>query len=297
MFKNKFILVINPISGGVDKSEIIAKVTEFAANYSAEIILFQTSGLNDEAELRQLYLMHQPQRILIVGGDGTIKFVAETFIDDDIIFGIIPAGSANGLAVDLGLPETTEENLVVAFGNNFINIDMISINGKKSIHLSDLGLNASLVKNYENSDTRGKWGYALQIITTLVEIGDPFSATIEANNQTINCEAAMIVVANSQKYGTGVVINPQGKMDDGKFEIVILKNFDLVVFTKIVTGNIPIDTDDIQIISTESAVITTQIPVSFQIDGEYIGEETLLNIKILPSQMKITIPKNVNIVD
>jgi YegS/Rv2252/BmrU family lipid kinase len=290
MFKNKFILVINPISGGVDKSEIIAKVTEFATNYSTEIILFQTSGLNDEAQLRRLYFMHQPQRILIVGGDGTIKFVAETFENDDIIFGIIPAGSANGLAVDLGLPENTEENLLVAFGNNFVDIDMISINGKKSIHLSDLGLNASLVKNYENSDTRGKWGYALQIITTLVEIGDPFSATIQANNQIINCEAAMIVVANSQKYGTGVVINPEGKMDDGKFEIVILKNFDLVVFTKIVTGNIPIDTDDIQIISTESAVITTQIPVSFQIDGEYIGEETQLNIKILPSHIKVAIP-------
>lgn len=290
MHQIKYILVVNPISGDVDKSEIIAKITAFANEKCIEIIVFETSQNDDFNSLRDLYKKHNPERILIVGGDGTIKFVAESLEQEDVIFGIIPAGSANGLAVDLGLPSSIEENLEIVFNCYFIDIDMISINGKRSIHLSDLGLNASLVKNYENSDTRGKWGYALQIITTLVEVDDPFSAAIEANGELINCEAAMIVIANSQKYGTGVTINPNGKMDDGKFEIVILKNFDLVVFTKIVTGNMPVNDADVQIISTDSAMITAQKPVSFQIDGEYIGEETFLNIKILPSQMKIAIP-------
>ncbi len=297
MFKNKFILVVNPISGDVDKTEVVDKIIAFAFEKFIEIIMFETTGTNDEEALLNLYAAHLPERILIIGGDGTIKFAAETLEHHDVIFGIIPAGSANGLAVDLGLPPTIEEQLAVAFDHDYMEIDMICINGKKSIHLSDLGLNASLVKNYENSDTRGKLGYALQVITTLVEIGDPFSAKIETNNQIINCEAAMIVIANSQKYGTGVTINPNGKMDDGKSEIVILKNFDLIVFTKIVTGNIPENTDDFQIISTTSAKITTQTPVSFQIDGEYIGEETLLDVKILPSQMKIAVPNKINIIN
>jgi diacylglycerol kinase family enzyme len=51
----------------------------------------------------------------------------------------------------------------------------------------------------------------------------------------------MIVIANSKKYGTGVVINPNGVMNDGKFEIIILKNLDLVVFGKIITGNMPLN--------------------------------------------------------
>ncbi|WP_367221605.1 diacylglycerol kinase family protein, partial [Flavobacterium sp.] len=104
------------------------------------------------------------------------------------------------------------ENLEIAFHNHFMEMDMISINGKKSIHLSDLGLNAELVKNYENGSTRGKLGYALQVITTLTELEEPFSAKIEVNNQTIECIARMIVIANSQKYGTGVTINPEGVM-------------------------------------------------------------------------------------
>ena len=288
--KKKYFLVVNPISGDVDKSEILNKTMAFATEYDVEIIVYETSGDSDETAIRGLYNLHKPERILIAGGDGTIKMVGEALEKQDVIFGILPAGSANGLAVDLNLPSTLEENLEVAFHNHFMEMDMISINGKKSIHLSDLGLNAELVKNYENGSTRGKLGYALQVITTLTELEEPFSAKIEVNNETIECVARMIVIANSQKYGTGVTINPDGVMNDGKFEIVILKNLDLVVFGKIITGNIPVNSEDVEIISSDKAIITTTSPVSFQIDGEYIGEETRLDIKILPSQMKVAIP-------
>lgn len=288
--KKKYILVVNPISGDVDKTEILSKTLAFAEEYNVEIIVYETSGDNDDTAVKTLYNLHKPERILIAGGDGTIKMVGEALEKQDVIFGIIPAGSANGLSVDLNLPSTIEENLSVSFHNHFMEMDMISINGKKSIHLSDLGLNAELVKNYENGSTRGKLGYALQVITTLTELEEPFSAKIEVNSETIECVARMIVIANSQKYGTGVTINPDGVMNDGKFEIVILKNLDLLVFGKIITGNIPVNSEDVEIISTDKATITTALPVSFQIDGEYIGEETLLEIKILPAQMKVAIP-------
>ena len=288
--KKKYFLIVNPISGDMDKSEILLKTLAFAEEYKIEIIVYETSGKNDEKAIKKLYEVHHPERILIAGGDGTIKMVAETLEDQDVIIGILPAGSANGLSVDLNLPSTVEENLAVAFHNHFMEIDMISINGKKSIHLSDLGLNAELVKNYENSSTRGKLGYALQVVTTLSELDEPFSAKIKTKEQTIECTARMIVIANSQKYGTGVTINPEGKMNDGKFEIVILKNLDLLVFGKIITGNIPLNSEDVEIISTENATITTSKPVAFQIDGEYIGEETKLDIKILPAQMKFAVP-------
>lgn len=285
----KYILVINPISGDVDKTEILVKTLAFAEKFKVEIIVYETSSKDDEKAIKRLYNLHKPERILVAGGDGTIKMVGEALANQDVIFGIIPAGSANGLAVALNLPATIEENLSIAFHNHFMEMDMISINGKKSIHLSDLGLNAALVKNYANGSTRGKLGYALQVITTLTELEEPFFAKIEANNEIIECTARMIVIANSQKYGTGVTINPVGIMNDGKFELVILKNLDLLVFGKIITGNIPVNTEDVEIISTDNAIITTLKPVSFQIDGEYIGEETKLDIIILPAQMKVAI--------
>lgn len=288
--KKNILFVVNPISGDVDKAEMTATVAQFADKENKNLVIYETIGQDDIAKIKALYKTHLPERIVIAGGDGTIKMVAEAMENVDVILGILPAGSANGLSVDLNLPTTVEENLNIAFRNNYMEMDMVRINGKNSLHLSDIGLNADLIKNYEKSETRGMWGYALQAYTTLKEANEPFHATIKANNEIVETMARMIVIANSQKYGTGVVINPNGVMNDGKFELVILKNLDLIVFGKIITGNIPIDSDDVLIISSDQATIKTNVPVSFQIDGEYCGAETNLDIKILHQQMKIAIP-------
>ncbi|MGV9003233.1 diacylglycerol/lipid kinase family protein [Flavobacterium sp.] len=288
--ENICLLVVNPISGDVDKTEISNKIIAYCDASNFKLIIYETGGDNDESKILKLYEEHQPDRVLIAGGDGTIKMVGEVFEKHDVIFGIIPAGSANGLSVDLNLPTTLEENIKVAFGFNYIEIDMIEINGKKSLHLSDLGANAQLVKNYEMGTTRGKLGYALQVVSTLQDLDDPFSAVIELNGKTVECVAAMIVVANSQKYGTGVTINPNGLINDGKFEIVVINNIDLLLLGKIVMGNIPVDTEEVQIYQTDKATIKTSKKVSFQIDGEYCGDEDFLDITILPNQMKIAIP-------
>ena len=288
--KKNILFVVNPISGDLDKTDLIDAVREFAAVNHFDLRVYETTGKNDLKEIQTLYNQYNPERIIIAGGDGTIKMVAEAMEHYDIILGILPAGSANGLSVDLNLPSSIEENLRIAFLHDYIEMDMICINGKKSIHLSDLGLNANLVKNYEQSDLRGFWGYALQAFSALKESEEPFIATILANNEEVEHTARMLVIANSQKYGTGVVINPNGAMNDGKFELVILKSLDLLLIGKIITGNMPIDSDDIVIISTDKATIKTDYPVNFQIDGEYCGAQTNLEVHILHKQMKIAIP-------
>lgn len=289
--KNNILLVVNPISGDLDKSELIVIVQTFASLNNYILIIHSTTGITDIEEIQILYKRYKPDRIVVAGGDGTIKLVAEALQNDNIIIGILPAGSANGLAVDLNLPESTTENLKIAFFNDFIEIDIICINGKKSIHLSDIGINAEMIKNYQISAVRGKLGYALQTLYTLADLNEPFIAKITGDFPTIISEARMIVVANSQKYGTGISINPNGKMDDGKFELVILKKLDFLVLSKIIAGNIPLNSNDIEIISTSKATIETNIPVSFQIDGEYCGMETRLEITILPRQIKVAVPK------
>ena len=288
--QKKYILVVNPISGDVDKAEIIEVATTFANSENIDLIVYETTGKNDESAIQKLQKENDAERIIVVGGDGTIKMVAEAVQDHNVILGIIPGGSANGLSVDLDLPDEIEENLKIAFHNSYMEMDMISINGKKSLHLSDIGINAELVKNYENSNVRGKLGYALQAINTLTGLKEPFHAKIETKGRIVETEARMVVIANSQKYGTGVSINPNGVMNDGKFEIVILKNLDLIVFGKILSGNMPVESGDVEIISTDRATITTNVPVSFQIDGEYCDEVTKLEVEILPGQMKVAIP-------
>jgi len=288
--KNNVVLVVNPVSGGVDKTEFIDATTLFAIKENLNLILYTTSGDDDISKIKALYKQHNPERIIIAGGDGTIKMVAEAIEGKDVILGILPAGSSNGLAVDLDLMKTLDENLEIAFHNEFIELDTIVINNQKCLHLSDLGLNAELVKNYEKSNKRGKWGYFLQIVNTLMDLGEPFEAVITIDDQIIECEARMIVVANSKKYGTGIIINPEGVMYDGKFELVILKNLDLMIFGEIIMGNMPLNHKDIEIVSANKATIKTNVPVSFQVDGEYCGMETELRISVSPHKIKVAIP-------
>lgn len=288
--KKTYLFVVNSIAGGRDKTEIVETVTTYANDKSIEIVVVETTGENDEENIQKQFSKYKPERILVAGGDGTIKMVCEALQDEDFIMGIIPAGSANGLSVDLDFPTDIDEILSIAFNNSFIEIDNVSINGQRSLHLSDVGLNAELIKNYENSTIRGKLGYALQSFTTLKDQETPFNVTVMVNDVKVTAEAKMVVIANSRRYGTGVTINPFGKMDDGKFEVIILKNLDLVLFVKIVLGNMPLSSEDIEIISTENAFIKTNIPVHFQVDGEYFGTINELDVKILPKALKIAVP-------
>jgi len=285
-----YLLIVNPISGSTDKSKIIETIRTFASKASINLITYTTSGEEDKLKIRSLFDSHLFERVIIAGGDGTTKMVVEALEDKNTIFGILPSGSANGLAKDLDLSNNIEENLEISFHSDPIEIDIISINGMKSLHLSDIGLNAKLIKNYEDSSIRGKLGYAIQTIKTLSQNEGLFNASIECNGRKIETETRVIIIANSQKYGTGVVINPEGIINDGKFEIVVFKNLDWLMVGKILIGNIPIENSNIEIISTDKAIITTTIPVNFQMDGEYCGKISNLKINILPKRIKIAVP-------
>ncbi|MFL9830579.1 diacylglycerol kinase family protein [Flavobacterium sp. ST-87] len=291
MSKKNVIMVVNPISGGVNKAGLIDQVSHYAKYLNINLYCFETTGIDDLEKLRDYYQQFHPERVIIAGGDGTIKLVAEALEQYDVIFGILPVGSANGLATDLGLTKTQEENIAIAFEDSFVEIDYIMINDKMCIHLSDLGLNADLIKNYEKSAVRGKVGYALQIFKTLMNAGKSFHVSIKNDEQLIETKAQMIVIANSQKYGTGVVINPIGIMSDGKFELIILRKITFSVFFKIVMGKIPISSGHVTVISTDKAMISINKPTSFQIDGEYCNKETQLKIAISTKKLKVAILK------
>jgi len=282
-------MIANPIAGGVDKKPWIEAAERFSSERGYHFVLYETTDAGNEEALLALAQKHKPERVLIAGGDGTIKMAAEALHGCECIFGILPAGSANGISTDLGLPSGFDENLQIAFSDKVMEMDIIELNGKKSLHLSDLGLNAQLIRNFEKTALRGMLGYATKVFTTLKQTRRPFDATVEANGEKRQFRAKMIVIANSRKYGTGVTINPQGRMDDGLFELVILKKLNLWIFARIVSGQLPVGRE-VEIIQASEAQITTSAPVSFQIDGEFCGEEKKLEVSILKGEIRVAIP-------
>jgi YegS/Rv2252/BmrU family lipid kinase len=287
--KNQILLVVNPISGDLDKSKLIeaVKAEISTRNYSLEI--YQTSGDDNLAGIEKMILEFQPERILVAGGDGTILLVAEVLKNHDIPIGIIPAGSSNGLALNLNLPDNLKDQLEVALGETFFKMDILQINDRLCLHIADLGINAELIRNFQNSNIRGRLGYLLHTIPTLIKCEYPFEFEIEANGKQFIQEGVLLAIANAKKFGTGANINPIGKLDDGYFELVIFKTLRFVDIFKTLKEQNMLDPEFAEIISTNNARIRCKTPVSFQIDGEYIGEISNVTATLSPKKLEIAV--------
>ncbi len=288
--ERKVLLVVNPISGGISKDDIFEIAINRSKTEAFDLRIYQTSGKDDASHIKNLVETLMPERVIVAGGDGTIGMAASAITGKHIILGIIPAGSANGLSVDFGIPSDFKQAMDIAFRNKFMEMDAILINGEISLHLSDIGLNALLIKNYEKGDSRGKIGYAKEMIKTLNEHNN-FDVRIEANGQVLETEALIVIVANGSKYGTGVNINPLGSITDGKFEIIVSKKLDFIETAKILTGNTDYNPEVMRIISAREATIScTNGHAHFQMDGEYKGEIQEIKVSVVSKYMKVAVP-------
>lgn len=287
----RVLLVVNPISGGRDKTPIIEQVQKKIQETEGELKIYKTTGTHDKYRLMEIVEDFKPTRVLIAGGDGSIKLMAEILKGDDIPIGIYPAGSANGLAENLQLPNNIEELTEIALGDNFILLDTIEINKELCLHISDIGLNAELIKNYQEGNIRGKLGYIIQSIPTLIKSEFPFHFKIEKEGITLHRNAVLLAIANAKRYGTGSTINPKGKYDDGVFEVLVFKEFNIPEILKTFREDVELSSDFIEIFSTSEVMLECPKEIPFQIDGEYRGEVKKVHAAISPIKIKIAVPQ------
>ncbi|MGO3183169.1 MAG: diacylglycerol/lipid kinase family protein [Aequorivita sp.] len=290
--ENYILLVVNPISGDCDKEPIINSIKTEADKRNFDFQLYKTTGKSDVENIKAIIEEKKPFRLLVAGGDGTISMVSECILGTDVCLGIIPAGSANGMAINFNLPETLSEQIDIALSDCSMKIDVLYVNDKLCLHIADLGINAELVKNYENSGIRGKFGYFLQSIPTLLNSESPFDFTIETDKETVEQTGILLAIANANKFGTGATINPQGKINDGQFEVLIFKNLDFYEIFKTVQENPDMSSDFVHIISTSEAKITCANKVPFQIDGEFMEEVREVSTKIEKEKLLVAVPEN-----
>lgn len=283
-------MVVNPISGGKDKTSLLEEVEQIIRNRGIQPQIFYTTGSGDKEKLRKVIEDFDPQRIFSIGGDGTIKLIAEILQDDSIPLGVYPAGSANGLAENLNLPADIESLTNINLGNKFAHLDTIMVNEELCLHISDIGLNAELIKNYQEGNIRGKLGYLIQSIPTLIKSDFPFQFKIEVDGKLYRRDAVLVAIANARKYGTGANINPHGRYDDGRFEILIFKEFNIPQILQSFRDNVELNEDFLEIIPAVEARITSNKNIPFQIDGEYRGDIKDVRARISPIKVKITIP-------
>src|SRR6476469_5763563 len=287
----KLFFVINPVSGGKEKTDWEEKIRTYFKQSPHQMEFYLLTGKDDTASVKHYIDTIKPDRVVGVGGDGTIKMLAQMLYHTPIPLGIIPAGSANGMAKELGIPADVETALDIVVNRDASAIDVIKIDGKEiCIHLSDLGLNAMLVKQFEKSKSRGMWGYGKAVFRMLWEKQKMY-VTIQTDQQTEKRKAYMVAIANASKYGTGATINPDGRVDDGVFEIVIVRKLNVYEIAKAIFTEKSFDPEKIEIFKAQHATLSTLSKAYFQVDGEYRGKVKEVKAEIQKGCLLVLLPE------
>jgi len=272
----KLLFVVNPVSGGVDKEPFLKNARSLCRKYGIQYHIFKTTGKNDEENLKKLLPEVNPDKVVSVGGDGTTLFTAMVVKNTEYPMGIIPLGSANGMATELYVnPKPIEALKDIIMSEIIEGLDMIRVNDEYySIHIGDVGLNARIVEAYSKDPERGMITYARYFLEEL-KVLKPFPAKVMANGVEYWDKTFMVGICNARKFGTGVPLNTVGNPMDGKFEIVMVNRIDGTSLIKAGLARFDesfLDNQAGKVITTEKAIITFEEPRLLQLDGEVIGK-------------------------
>jgi diacylglycerol kinase (ATP) len=285
----KCLFIVNPASGPGQKDwEQI--IRDFFKDRPEEIDFYHLDkDANNKEALSHRIRAMRPDRVIAAGGDGTIKMAAEMMIEEKVPLGIIPAGSANGMAKELGIPLDPATALHMSVTAEPKPLDMIFINEEYCIHLSDIGLNARMLEHFEQSDTRGFLGYARALLKMMGR-HQFMRVRLLANNKVYKRKVVMAVIANASKYGTGAIINPDGDPADGEFEVVLVRRLGMLQLLKMILTNKPLGSNKIEVVKCKRMKLTVSRPYPFQIDGEYRDKVTEINAVVEPAAVQVIRP-------
>jgi diacylglycerol kinase (ATP) len=291
---NHILFIYNTRSGNhnLREEEIITKIESALKPSQTLTILKIDKKQQGNEELVRSLKKEKWDLVIVGGGDGTIRRLVAVMIEENFDFpmAILPLGSANGLATCLGVSDL-DIAIEVLKRPSYIHMDVLCINDKISLHLSDFGFNAGLVKKFDESDSRGMMSYFKGSLSEFfANKPHRFHLIIDGKEQEV--EARMLMIANGRMYGTGAVINPKGKLDDGKFEIIAFNpqglnevfNLSLNLFKG------EIDTDrQVRTWQVDNAIIKNAENAQFQIDGDMEKEVSEVKVSVLKNRIKVLV--------
>ncbi|WP_022823060.1 diacylglycerol/lipid kinase family protein [Hymenobacter norwichensis] len=288
------LFVLNPVSGDIDKATLEQTITDYCTERGRTANFHHTTGHNDLGNLRAKLTARDYDAVFAAGGDGTVSLVAEALLGQTTPLGILPLGSGNGLSKDLAIPQDIQEALHLIWQGQERVIDTLQVGGRFSAHLADLGFNALVVERFDQGDTRGPGAY-IRIATQEYLNYQPASYRIETDLETWEGAAFMVTIANANTFGSNVVINPDGNLDDGQFEICVIEPFPGVaapsVLYRLYNGEFDESNYTRRFCCRRASVsVPGAQEVLVQIDGEPQTLPSPVQIEINPQSLRVLVP-------
>ncbi|MDQ7948617.1 MAG: diacylglycerol kinase family protein [Pedobacter sp.] len=286
----KLLFIVNPGSG-TSEIDYLQEIKSFFEPREEEAEIYELPEHCALKEVKAVIEKSKADRVIAVGGDGTLKLVAECLLGSKVPIGIIPAGSANGMAKELGVPLAVKEALDLTITGQVKQIHAIKVNDELCIHLSDIGFNAYIVKKFDELEDRGMLTYAKAAWQAFWN-HRKMDVEFKVGDQLIRQKAAMVALANATAYGSGLEINPEGKLDDQLFEVILVKEYAVMEIIKIWISKLPWNPKKIESFQVSALKIHTKHQVHFQVDGEYLGKVNQIEAKLIPKAVHVLVPKS-----
>jgi YegS/Rv2252/BmrU family lipid kinase len=287
-------VIINPISGGAGLDAARARAQLALAVVDAhgdrpEILL--TERVGHARELATGAMQRGARLVIAWGGDGTINEVASALVFGEVPLGIVPAGSGNGLARELGVARRPERAIADALAAEPTLMDVGEIEGRYFVNIAGIGFDAHIASQFASSTRRGFLGYAgitARALTGYV----PLTYRITTGGTTIDVRAVLVTLANSAQFGNGALIAPGARVDDGELDLVIVEERSrlrtICSVPRLFTGTAN-KIAGCRITRVREATIETSAPMVFHVDGEPIEGGTRLRARVHPGALRIAV--------
>jgi YegS/Rv2252/BmrU family lipid kinase len=294
------VAIINPISGaGADTtvaSRRVAMLREAAARRGIDLETHLTERGGHARELADASVASGARLVVAWGGDGTINEVGTALLGTDVVLGVVPAGSGNGLAAALALPRDPARAIDAAFDGEVRTIDAGIVAGRPFFNVAGVGFDAHVARlfNERAQGSRGRWPY----VSIGVREGCRYAAAeylLTLDGHARRVRALLIVFANGREFGMGARIAPQALLDDGLLDATVIEDRavlarfrDVPFLALAMTHRAP----GVTVSRVRSATIETDGSIEFHVDGEPHSAEGRLEVSIVPAALRVRVARN-----
>jgi diacylglycerol kinase family enzyme len=252
----------------------------------------------DGADLKSLAEQAREVGGLVVGGggDGTIAAIAAALVDTNAVLGVLPMGTLNHFAKDLGIPLELEKAIQTLFSGRIARVDVGEVNGRIFLNNSSIGFYPRIVQEREREQRRGrsKWVAFAQAAALIFQRSRKLHITLEAaDGLNQSYDTPFVFVGNNRYAATGLQIGSRATMDGGKLWVCMAPDAGrfalLALALRAVLGFVrDADMAAFETGQTEVHMRRDRVPVAT--DGEVNVMRTPLRYRIRPAALRVVAP-------